>query len=82
MSLVLWIAVRSLNAYTHKRLPVGCVLANAEFDSERNHAFVRKQLHALSIIPAKRGEKKRGPFMASELKCDTISPGENTVVVR
>ncbi len=30
------------------------VLADAEFDSERNHAFVREQLNAESIIPAKR----------------------------
>ena len=30
---------------------MGCVLADAEFDSERNHTFVRQQLHALSIIP-------------------------------
>ena len=34
--------------------PIGCVLADAEFDSERNHAFIRTQLHAQSIIPAKR----------------------------
>ena len=49
--------------------PVGCVLADAEFDSERNHTFVRQQLHALSIIPLNAGQR-RGPFMASELKCD------------
>ena len=33
------------------------MLADAEFDSERNHTFVRRQLHALSVIPAKRGKK-------------------------
>jgi hypothetical protein len=32
-------------------------LADAEFDSERNHTYVRQQLHARSIIPAKRGKK-------------------------
>src|SRR5437773_3750759 len=57
---------RSTHAHTP---PVGCVLADAEFDSERNHTFVRQQLHALSIIPLNAGQR-RGPFMASELKCD------------
>jgi len=46
-----------LVAQAHAQTPVGCVLADAEFDSERNHTFVRQQLHALSIIPAKRGKK-------------------------
>jgi hypothetical protein len=32
-------------------------VADAEFDSERNHTFVRQQLHAVSVIPAKRGKK-------------------------
>ena len=55
--------------------PVGCVLADAEFDSERNHTFVRQQLHALSIIPLNAGQR-RGPFMASELKCDRFPQAE------
>ena len=38
-------------------VPIGLVLADAEFDSERNHTYVRQQLHARSIIPAKRGKK-------------------------
>jgi hypothetical protein len=46
-----------LVAQAHAHTPIGCVLADAEFDSERNHSFVRQQLHALSIIPAKRGKK-------------------------
>jgi Transposase DDE domain/Transposase domain (DUF772) len=37
--------------------PIGLVLADAEFDSERNHTYIRQQLHARSIIPAKRGKK-------------------------
>lgn len=37
--------------------PVGTVLADAEFDSERNHRFCREELGAMSIIPAKRGKK-------------------------
>jgi transposase-like protein DUF772/DDE family transposase len=42
------------------RLPeesIGRALADAEFDSEKNHTFVRRQLKALSVIPAKRGKK-------------------------
>jgi len=33
------------------------VLADAEFDSERNRTFIRRQLGAQSVIPAKRGKK-------------------------
>ena len=36
---------------------IGWVLADAEFDSERNHAYIRQQLRAQSILPAKRGKK-------------------------
>ncbi len=36
---------------------IGLVLADAEFDSERNHTYVRQTLRARSIIPAKRGKK-------------------------
>lgn len=36
---------------------IGLVLADAEFDSERNHTYIRKQLGAQSVIPAKRGKK-------------------------
>lgn len=35
---------------------IGTVLADAEFDSERNHLHIRQQLGAQSIIPAKRGK--------------------------
>jgi hypothetical protein len=38
----------------HRQTPIGCVLADAEFDSDRNHTFCREQLQAQSIIPAKR----------------------------
>jgi hypothetical protein len=37
------------------RLSIGLVLADAEFDSERNHQHIRTVLQAHSIIPAKRG---------------------------
>ena len=36
---------------------IGLVLADAEFDSERNHAYIRQRLRAQSVIPAKRGKK-------------------------
>lgn len=36
--------------------PIGVVLADAEFDSERNHQHIRHVLGAHSIIPAKRGK--------------------------
>jgi hypothetical protein len=36
---------------------IGWVLADAEFDSERNHTYIRQRLGAQSVIPAKRGKK-------------------------
>jgi len=36
---------------------IGLVLADAEFDSERNHTYIRQQLEAQHVIPAKRGKK-------------------------
>jgi Transposase DDE domain/Transposase domain (DUF772) len=36
--------------------PIRTVLADAEFDSERNHRHIREQIGAESIIPAKRGK--------------------------
>ena len=36
---------------------IGLVLADAEFDSERNHTYIRQQLGAQSVIPAKRAKK-------------------------
>jgi hypothetical protein len=40
-----------------KQTRIGLVLADAEFDSERNHTYIRKRLGAQSVIPAKRGKK-------------------------
>ena len=40
----------------HEDTPVGLVLADAEFDSERNHRHVRDVIGADSVIPAKRGK--------------------------
>ncbi len=36
---------------------IGLVLADAEFDSERNPTCIRQRLGAQSVIPAKRGKK-------------------------
>jgi hypothetical protein len=36
---------------------IGLVLADAAFDSERNHTYIRQQLGAQSVIPAKRGKE-------------------------
>lgn len=44
----------ALVARARRHTAIGCVLADAEFDSERNHIFCRQQLKADSIIPAKR----------------------------
>jgi hypothetical protein len=41
---------------------IGLVLADAEFDSERNHVHVRQRLGAVSVIPAKRGRSSRRGF--------------------
>lgn len=38
----------------HQRAPVGVVLADAEFDSERNHQHIRQIIGAQSVIPPKR----------------------------
>ena len=48
--------LRPLVSAAHERTPIGLVLADAEFDSERNHRHVRDMLGAESIIPAKRGK--------------------------
>jgi IS5 family transposase len=36
--------------------PIATVVADAEFDSERNHRHIRERIGAESIIPAKRGK--------------------------
>ena len=48
---------------------IGLVLADAEFDSERNHAYIRQRLSAWSVIPAKRG-KKTWRVQGCVRKCD------------
>lgn len=47
--------LRPMLEEAEKTTPIGLVLADAEFDSERNHRFIRQQLHARSIIPASKG---------------------------
>jgi DDE family transposase/transposase-like protein DUF772 len=48
--------LRPLVSAAHEVTPVGLVLADAEFDSERNHRHVREVIGADSVIPAKRGK--------------------------
>src|ERR1041384_1012779 len=48
--------LRPLVSAAHAVTPVGLVLADAEFDSERNHRHVRDVIGADSVIPAKRGK--------------------------
>jgi hypothetical protein len=47
--------LRPLVSAAHERVAIGLVLAEAEFDSERNHRHIRQTLQAQRIIPAKRG---------------------------
>lgn len=57
-----WCDTRSLPALVDaasRVLPIGVVLADAEFDTEQNHQHIRQRLGALSIIPAKRGRSSR-----------------------
>jgi hypothetical protein len=58
----------SLVAEAHRHAPVGCVLADAEFDSERNHTFCRQQLKADSIIPAKRFTSRRATGVRGQMR--------------
>jgi hypothetical protein len=46
--------LRPLVSAAHKVTPVRLVLADAEFDSERNHRHVRNVIGVDSVIPAKR----------------------------
>ena len=48
--------MRPLVDTASRHVPVGLVLADAEFDSERNHQFIHTKLNTESIIPAKRGK--------------------------
>src|ERR1700726_710809 len=47
----------ALVAAASEQTRIGLVLADAEFDSQRNHTYIRKCLEARSVIPAKRGKK-------------------------
>jgi hypothetical protein len=52
----------------HQNTPIGCVLADADFDSERNHTFCREQLQAQCIIPAKRRSSCRASGVRLEMR--------------
>lgn len=49
--------LRPLVDIAHQVMPASLVLADGEFDSERNHRHIRDVHHMKSIIPAKRGKK-------------------------
>lgn len=49
--------LRPLVDIAHQVMPASYVLADAEFDSERNHKHIREIHRMKSIIPAKRGKK-------------------------
>ena len=49
--------LRPLLDQARRLAPIRCVLADAEFDSELNHTFIRQVVGADSIIPAKRGRQ-------------------------
>lgn len=52
----------------HRQVPVGCVLADAEFDSERNHLFCRELLQANSVIPATRFTSRRATGTRAQMR--------------
>lgn len=58
----------SLVAEAHQHSPVGCVLAHAEFHSERDHQFCREQLRAKSSIPAKRFTSRRASGFCLQMR--------------
>jgi len=63
--------LRPLVEAAHQVTPIGLVLADAEFDSERNHLYIRQTLRARSVIPAKRGKKTwRVPGVRAEMRQD------------
>jgi IS5 family transposase len=58
----------ALVSSAQRHTPIGCVLADAEFDSERNHTFCRQQLKADSVIPAKRRSSCRASGVRLEMR--------------
>lgn len=61
-------ALPPLVLHAHRQVPVGCVLADAEFDSERNHLFCRELLHANSIIAATRFTSRRATGTRAQMR--------------
>ena len=47
----------ALVAEANWQAKIGLALTDAQFDSERNHVFIRAQIRADSVMPAKRGKK-------------------------
>jgi hypothetical protein len=49
--------LRPLLKNARRLLRIRLVVADAEFDSERNHRYIRQTVRAMSVIPAKRGKR-------------------------
>jgi hypothetical protein len=63
-----------------RHAPIGCVLADAEFDSERNHTFCRQQLKAdRSFRP--NGAAVEVPRVCAS-RCANIFPPKSTLCDR
>jgi hypothetical protein len=58
------VLVAKANQYTS----VVCVLADAEFNSERNRTFFRQQLRAESVVPAKRRSSCRASGVRLQMR--------------
>lgn len=54
---------------TSEQTRIGLLSADAEFDSERNHAYICHRLGAQSVIPAERG-RKHGACVEYVPECD------------
>jgi hypothetical protein len=58
----------ALVSRAQRHTPIGYVLADAEFDSERHHTFCRQQLQAVSVISAKRRSSCRASGVRLEMR--------------
>jgi hypothetical protein len=57
---------------------LGVVVADAGFDSEEKHRFVREVIGAVSVIPARRGRPMREPRGYRGLMAISLSRGGST----
>ena len=52
---------KGLITQASKRVPMKCIIADAGYDSEPNHAFAREQMSLRTIIPAQHGRPTNKP---------------------